>query len=144
MLLQCLIILVASQLLTGCGVIFGGSKYMARIQVKDHNQAEIFFDGNKIGTGSANGLFRRDQPLVLTLKEDGCEAQTITYHNTFRTGNFVLSLVTWGLVGPLVDVATGACFKPDHKHNPAIQKLSDKNYIFMVDYTGCPTKYINQ
>lgn len=117
---------------------------MARIQVKDHNQAEIFVDGNKLGDGSGTGLFRRDVPLVITLKENGCESQTVTYQKAFRTGNFILSILTWGLLGPIVDVATGACYKPDHKHNPAIQKLSDKNYIFTVDYSGCPTKYINQ
>jgi hypothetical protein len=45
----------------------------------------------------------------------------------------------WGLPGAIVDLGTGASYKPDHRHNPAIEKMSDKNLAFTVDYEGCDT-----
>ncbi len=120
-----------------CGVMFGGSRFSGSIVVKDHPDAQIFVNGNKIGQGSALGMYPRNRPLTVQVKETACEAKTITYDNTFRTGNFILSLVMWGLVGVAVDLGTGASYKPDHNHNPAIQKLSDKNFLFTVDYSEC-------
>jgi hypothetical protein len=125
--------------LTSCGVMFGGSKYQGTIVAKDHPNADISVDGQKIGTGTSTKLFKRDRTLVVTLEEEGCEPQTLTYDNTFRTGNFILSALTWGVIGIGVDLGTGAAYKPDHKGNPAIQKLSTKNFNFDVDYSECKT-----
>jgi hypothetical protein len=119
--------------------MFGGSKYQGTIVAKDHPNADISVDGQKIGTGTSTKLFKRDRTLVVTLEEEGCEPQTLTYDNTFRTGNFILSALTWGVIGIGVDLGTGAAYKPDHKGNPAIQKLSTKNFNFDVDYSECKT-----
>jgi len=118
--------------------MFGGSKFSGSIVAKDHPNAQIYVNGNKIGQGTAIGLYPRNRPLTVELKQDGCEPKTQTFDNTFRTGNFILSLLTWGLVGIAIDLGTGASYKPDHKSNPAIEKMSDKNFAFTVDYSGCP------
>ncbi len=131
------ILTLASFLISSCGVIFGGSRYSGSIIVKNHPNAQIYVNGNKIGQGTAIQSFPRNRPLNVQLKQAGCEDVTKTYDNTFRTGNFILSLVSWGLVGILIDLGTGASYKPDHRHNPSIQKVSDKNFVFMVDYDGC-------
>lgn len=132
-----LIITLFSFTFSSCGVIFGGSKYSGSIVVRDHPDAEIYVHGSKIGTGSAIGLYRRNTPLIVEVRQDGCESKTQHFDYTFRTGNFIASLLTWGLVGVLVDLGTGASYKPDHASDPGIQRLSDKNYIFTVDYSGC-------
>ena len=31
----------------------------------------------------------------------------------------------------------GAAYKPDHRGNPSMKKLSDKNYIFDINYSEC-------
>ena len=125
---------------SSCGVMFGGSKFSGSIIAKDHPNAQIYVNGNKVGQGTAVGLYPRNRPLAVELKQEGCEPKTQTFDNTFRTGNFILSLLSWGLVGIAIDLGTGASYKPDHKSNPAIQKMSDKNYNFTVDYSGCPVK----
>jgi hypothetical protein len=122
---------------SSCGVIFGGSRYAASIAVKDHPKAMISVNGNDLGKGTAVGVFKRSRPLAITVNEPGCKEQTKTFDNTFRTGNFILSLVWWGLLGVVVDLGTGASFKPDHKHDPRITKQTTKNFMFTVDYTGC-------
>lgn len=124
-------------LLNSCGVIFGGSKYQGTIVAKDHPNAEIYVNGKKMGNGQVTGLFRRDESLKVELKETGCEPKTETFEKKFRTGNFILSLFTFGLVGLVADLGTGASYKPDHRKNPSIQKVSDKDYTFNVDYSDC-------
>lgn len=124
-------------LLNSCGVIFGGSKYNGTIIAKDHPKADIYVDGKKLGTGKATALFPRDRALTVELKEEGCENKTVTYNKKFRTGNFILSILTFGIVGLGVDLGTGASYKPDHKHNPDVKKVSDKDYTFTVDGPNC-------
>lgn len=132
-----LVMILMTFTLSNCGVMFGGSKFSGSIIAKDHPNAKIYVNGNNIGQGTAVGLFPRNRPLTVELKQDGCESKTQTFDNTFRTGNFILSLFSWGLVGILVDLGTGASYKPDHKSNPAIQQMSTKNFLFAVDYSGC-------
>ncbi len=124
-------------LLNSCGVMFGGSKYNGTIVAKDHPNAEIYVNDQKMGVGEVSGLYKRDQPLKVTLKEEGCQPKTENFENAFRTGNFILSLISWGLVGIAIDLGTGASYKPDHRNNPSIEKLNDKDYTFSIDYSEC-------
>ncbi|MEK8181095.1 hypothetical protein WMW71_12155 [Flavobacterium buctense] len=124
-------------LFNSCGVMFGGSKYQGTIVAKDHPNAEIYANGKKLGNGTATALFKRDQPLVIEVKQEGCETKTQTFEKSFRTGNFILSVFSFGLIGLVVDLGTGASYKPNHKKNPEIQKVSDKDYTFNIDYSNC-------
>ena len=132
-------LLLMSVMLQSCGVIFGGAKYNATIVAKDHPKAQIFVNGNNIGQGTAFGLYDRNDPLVVELRQEGCETKVQTFDKTFRTGNFIASIITWGLVGIVVDLASGAAYKPNHISNPAIEQLSIKDFKFTTDYSGCPT-----
>jgi hypothetical protein len=122
---------------SGCGVMFGGSRYNARIEVKDHPEAKISVHGKELGKGKANGSFARNEPLIVDVSQDGCETLTRTFDKSFRTGSFILSLFSWGIMGAGIDLATGACYKPDYQHDRDIRKLNDKYYFFTVDYSGC-------
>jgi hypothetical protein len=124
-------------LFNSCGVMFGGSKYNGTITVKDHPNAEIYVNGKKLGNGTATSLFPRDKDLAVEVRESGCETKTQTFNNAFRTGNFILSVVSWGLLGILVDLGTGASFKPDHNSNPNVKKESTKDFTFTVDAPVC-------
>ena len=124
--------------LNSCGVMFGGSKYSGTINVNDHPNAEIYVDGNKLGNGQATSLFPRNRPLVVEVKQEGCESQTQTFDKSFRTGNFILSAISWGIIGIGVDLGTGASYKPAQDINHKIKKMRDKNYPFDVDYSKCP------
>lgn len=131
------LLLSMTVLLNSCGVMFGGSKYNGTITVKDHPNAEIYVNGKKLGNGTATSLFPRNKVLAVEVRESGCETKTQTFNNAFRTGNFILSAFSWGLLGILVDLATGASFKPDHKSNPSVKKESTKDFTFTVDGPVC-------
>ncbi len=123
-------------LLNSCGVMFGGSKYQGTIVAKDHPNAEIYANGKKLGNGQATALFPRDKDLTVELKEPGCETKTQTFGTSFRTGNFILSVFAWGLIGLIVDLGTGASYKPDRK-NPSIKQENTKDFTFTVDGPAC-------
>ncbi|MFT5964896.1 MAG: hypothetical protein ACI9L6_001648 [Flavobacterium sp.] len=124
-------------LLNSCGVMFGGSKYEGTIVAKDRPNAAIYVDGQKMGNGQVTALFPRNKSLNVELKEDGCDPKNQTFNSAFRTGNFILSVFSFGLIGMGVDLGTGAAYKPDHKNNPSINKVSTKKFTFNVDYLDC-------
>jgi hypothetical protein len=124
-------------LLNSCGVIFGGSKFRGQVAVKDHPNAEIYVDGYKLGNGQVTKLFPRNRPLYVEIKQEGCPSKNVTFDNTFRTGNFILSVISWGILGIAVDLGTGAAYKPDVNYNPNIQQLSVKDFQFTIDYSEC-------
>lgn len=129
------LLLSMTVLLNSCGVIFGGSKYQGTIIAKDHPNAEIYVNGKKMGNGQVSGLFPREKALKVELKETGCETKTQTFGTSFRTGNFILSVVSWGILS-LIDLGTGASYKPDRK-DPAIKQESTKDFTFTVDGPAC-------
>jgi len=124
-------------MLNSCGVMFGGSRYQGTIIAKDHPNAEIYVNGKKMGNGQVIGLFDRDKALNVEVKEQGCETKTQVFNKRFRTGNFILSVLSFGLVGLITDLATGAAYKPNHKSDPAVQKVSDKDYTFTIALPEC-------
>ena len=132
------LLILSPFIFSSCGVMFGGSKFSGSIIAQDHPNAKIYVNGNQIGKGSAIGLYPRNRPLTVELKQEGCETRTQTFDNTFRTGNFILSLLMWGLVGIGIDLGTGASYKPDHKSNPSVEKTTIKNFTFNVTYPDCP------
>jgi hypothetical protein len=129
------LLLSMTVLFNSCGVMFGGSKYQGTIIAKDHPNAEIYANGKKLGTGQATALFPREKDLTVELREPGCETKTQTFGTSFRTGNFILSVVSWGLFS-LIDIGTGASYKPDRK-NPAIKQDNTKDFTFTVDGPAC-------
>lgn len=134
------ITLSSSILFSSCGVIFGGSRYNANIIVKDHPNADIYANGQKVGTGSTIQSFKRNEPLYVEVKQDKCEPKEQTFTSAFRAGNFLLSLFSWGLIGVAIDLGTGASYKPNHVNDKAIEKVTDKDYVFRIDYSECKEK----
>ena len=127
----------ASMLFSSCGVMFGGSKFSGTIVANGHPKADIYVNNEKIGTGQTTKLFPRNRDLAVELREEGCAPQTKVFPNKFRTGNFILSILTFGLVGLGIDLGTGAAYKPDHKNDPNVKKISNKDFEFKMDYTEC-------
>ncbi|WP_025741511.1 hypothetical protein [Aquimarina pacifica] len=123
--------------MNSCGVMFGGSKYNATIVAKNHPNADIYVNGEKAGKGSVNASYYRNRPLEVKLKHEDCEEHKKTYHSVFRTGSFMLSAFSWGLLGMFIDLGTGAAHKPDHNGESSVIKKNDKDYTFNVEYPEC-------
>ena len=129
------ILLLCLIFLTSCGVMFGGTQYSGTITVQDHPNADIYIDGSKVGKGITTGTFKRKNSLIVEIKEEGCADKTQTFEKTLRTGNFIISILSWGLIGLGVDLGTGAAYKPNHGKDDRIQKVNDKQFNFTASYS---------
>jgi hypothetical protein len=147
---------------SGCGVMFGGSKYYGTVIVRNNAQALIFADGVAIGKGRVTSRFPRRGPLQIKLSYDSCAPHVQTFSSRVRGGNVVLNLMAGVLLGSVValtiddvdgrilrepvaipliiDIASGAAYKPDHRRNPAVIKVNRKTFLFSLDYPGCPAE----
>lgn len=138
---------LTSILLTNCGVIIGGSQYIAHIEVKDKPNAKIFYKGMEKGTGYAHFKVPRKEAnkFSFIVKETGCPDQTFSFNQRiFRGWALVGTIVTftgstaggfplpWGVI---VDVAAGSLWKPD-KYERFVSKEDYKNYTYSV-VTSC-------
>src|SRR5258708_12716160 len=99
-------LILMSFILSSCGVMFGGSKFSGSIVAKEHPNAQIFVNGTKVGQGTAIGLYNRNRPLTVELKQAGCDPKTQTFDNTFRPTNFILNLVSCLFLAPFLDLST--------------------------------------
>ena len=149
-----LMLLAFFSMLTSCATIIGGSKYYAKVQVPDHPNAKIEYKGDYQGTGEATFKVKRKEAnnFSVTIKEDGCETQIKNFkQRKFRGWAFAGTVLGWtGLIngiplpwGVVVDGATGAWWKPDINEK-GVTKQDFNNYIYQIDYTGCPTNQNNQ
>lgn len=138
-------------IMTSCATIVGGSKYWAKVQVPDHPNAKIEYNGIYQGTGEASFTAKRSEAnnFSVTIKKEGCETETKNFtQRSFRGWAFVGTVVGWtGLTinggpwlpipfGVIVDGATGAWWKPD-VNEKGVRKEDYKHFTYQIDYTGC-------
>jgi hypothetical protein len=85
----------------------------------------------KNGYGTSNSNVPETRALNVEVKRMAA-MQSTNFYSAFRTGNFILSVVSFGLIGLGVDLGTDIQTRP--QNNPSIKKISDKKYTFDVDY----------
>lgn len=103
-------VVAASPWLAGCGVIFGGTRQSLR--------ATSSPDGTAVTTTPATVEYKtptslsleRKQEYVLTFSMPGYTEQKVQLQRSLRSGIVVLDVLA-GLVGVVVDAATGAWYK---------------------------------
>ena len=146
-LIYLLSLLALNGLLTSCASIIGGSKYFAHVKVEDRPNAKIEYKDVYQGTQNALLKIKRKEAdnFAVTIKEAGCETQTIGFNQKkFRGWAFAGTVIGWtGLAGGIpipwgmaVDLSTGALWKPD-VNEKGVMKVDYKNYNYQIDYTGC-------
>lgn len=142
-------LLISSIVLPSCGLIIGGSNYVAHIEVKDKPNAKIFRDGMEMGTQYAHFKVPRKNAdkFSFVVKENGCPDQTFNFRGrTFRGWALVGTILTfigttptgiplpWGVVA---DLAAGSIWKPD-QYERFVNKEDYKNYTYSVTSNCIP------
>lgn len=142
------VILVNLFLLTSCATIIGGSKYKANIEVIGRPNAKIIYNNQVQGTGTASiKIYRRNaDKFTFTVREEGCTDQTFNFTSRkFRGWAFAGSIIGWTSItrtgtplpwGAILDLATGAIWKPDVKEY-GVSKQNYKNFKYTVNYNVC-------
>lgn len=123
------IILVSTSLL-GCATIFKGSN--ADINVNSApSGATVMINGIDKGETPQSLSLQRSENHVLTFKKEGYKDVKVEVQKKFDGATTILgNIVSWFLVGIVVDVATGAAYSL----NPAdvqanMNKLKEAGYI---------------
>ncbi|MEM7108059.1 MAG: SHOCT domain-containing protein [Bacteroidota bacterium] len=145
-----LMYIVSAILFSSCATIVGGSRYNAKVMVRDHRAAKIEYQGQTIGIGEASVqiLRKNADKVVFKISKEGCETQTNSFKKrTFRGWSFVGTLLGWtGIIngipvpwGIIVDGATGAWWKPDTSEK-GVLKIDHNHYLYNIEYEVCAIK----
>ena len=130
-----------------CATVFGGRHYDAVVQVKDHPEADIYYRGQKIGTGSGMIKIQRSKAnqINFKLQEAGCADQDISFTSRKSRGWAIaascISDILWFpfVFNNVIDIANGAYYKPNDSH-PMIEKSNYNMYLYKLEYSTCPVK----
>jgi hypothetical protein len=97
---------------TGCATVTGGPRQKINISSSPAG-ATILLNGEEIGTTPRVINISRFRAPDVTLQLEGCEPYAVQIQRNFRTGPFLLNIITPPLfiLGMGVDAATGAMFK---------------------------------
>jgi hypothetical protein len=104
------IIFLISILTVGCATIFKGSDADIRVNSQP-SDASIFINEIDRGNTPQTLTLGRDQDHILTFKKDGYEDVRIEVNKKFDGATTILgNLVSWWVIGVVVDVASGAAY----------------------------------
>lgn len=109
------VVLLTAPGLAGCGVMFGGTR--EAIQVQSAPQAAT------VATTPGTGTYTTPTTLSLERKNDytlrftraGYREATFDIHHSLRGGMVALDILFTGLIGVVIDAATGGWFKLEPK-----------------------------
>lgn len=104
------LLLIAVIFTASCAAIFKGSSAEVRVNSNPAG-ADIFINGIDKGTTPQTLSLKRDSDYVLTFKKEGYEDLNVEVRKEFDFGTTIVgNIFSWGLIGIVVDVATGAAY----------------------------------
>ncbi len=121
--------------LVGCASIMSGSKQEVSISSEPEN-AKIFVNGNQIGTTPSKILLKRGEKHIIEIRANGYETYRISTSKTI-TGWFWGNLICGGLIGFVIDLATGNAYDVDpSKIDVILEKGSGATNIYQMENFG--------
>lgn len=103
--------------LPGCGLLFSGSQSSIPVE-SNPSSAEVWLDGVLVGRTPTEVQVDSGEHHVLTFRRDGYPDQTVRLESKLNGGYVLLDILFTGLVGVVVDAATGGWYVngPDSVH----------------------------
>lgn len=103
-------LLIAGFLMAGCATIFKGSHAEVRVNSSPSN-AEIYINGIDKGSTPKTLSLKRDRNYVLEFRKEGYESVKLEVTKDFDLATTVVgNIFSWGILGVVVDLATGAAY----------------------------------
>ncbi len=104
-------LIIAVLVLSSCSAIFNGSKDMVSIN-SDPGGAKVIIDGANQGVTPMSVSLKRGKNHVIEIKMEGYDYYKLTTDNTI-TGWFWGNLICGGILGLVIDLATGSAYDVD-------------------------------
>ncbi len=99
--------------LNSCAALFASKTSAVPMQTTPSG-AEVWLDGNKMGTTPVSLDLSNKKSHIITFKHEGFEDATYTINNSVGAGWVVLDILG-GLVPVIIDAATGSWYRLDAK-----------------------------
>lgn len=97
--------------LTGCGLIFGGSNQTIPMASSPEGATVEFHESGRTLTTPTSVKLKRKDSYVLTFSREGFESRQVELERSLRGGMLALDILFTGLVGVVVDAATGGWYE---------------------------------
>jgi len=107
-------------LISNCATLFKGTTQEVSFN-SDPQRAEVWVNGAKMGETPVALKLECKKTYTIEFKKEGFETRTYTINNHVGAGWIILDVLA-GLVGVIVDAATGAWYSLDQKNVNAILK----------------------
>jgi hypothetical protein len=102
-------------IITGCATVFGGAKNKFVVYEGSPPEAEVFLDGQRIGTTPIDKKISKyllqDGSLV-EIKKDGYHTDSIYIERRVHIGYMLLDVIPGLGLGLAIDLATGNIYRP--------------------------------
>ncbi len=97
--------------MSGCGVIFGGTRQVIQANSSPAGATVTTSPATQDYKTPASISLERKNETVLTFSADGYTSQKVQLQRSMRSGILVLDILFTGLLGVVVDAATGAWYR---------------------------------
>lgn len=108
------IIVVAIFVFHGCAAIFKGTSNTVDFS-SDPSGAKVYINGAHTGTTPVSLKLESKRTYSIEFRKEGYEPRTYTITNHVGAGWIILDVLLTGLVGIIVDAATGAWYELDQE-----------------------------
>lgn len=109
-----LAIALACLYLNGCATIFKGTSEEVNFNSNPQG-AEVWINGQKMGSTPYEIKLKVNKTYTIEFRKEGFNSELYTINNSVGAGWVILDVLA-GLVGVIVDAATGAWYSLDQKN----------------------------
>lgn len=113
------LVLLVSVSSSACGLVFGGTRQMIRVESTPNGAAVVTDPQTTAYTTPAAFSLQRNRSYAMTISAPGYTSRTIEVQRSIRGGIVVLDII-FGVVPVIVDAATGAWYKLSPEHNTVV------------------------
>ena len=95
---------------TGCASIVGGKHQSVHVETNPPGASIKTFREDASGISPTDFVLKRKREHQLIIEKAGYKTKKVFVENEIR-GWFWMNMLSWGIIGILVDLATGAAYK---------------------------------
>lgn len=117
--------IIAGFMFNSCASIFKGASEDVEFNSEPSN-AKIFINGAQLGSTPAKISLESKKTYIVEIKKEGYETKTYQISNSFRIGFLFMDICFTGVIGIVIDAATGSWYSLDENYYQINLEKNDK------------------